>query len=69
VEIKLLYVLEGSTSWAVFVILDTAGQLTVGGSAEVCGRIGVCPLCAKGCKEVRVKGVINDGGIDYFIDY
>jgi hypothetical protein len=69
VDIKLLYVLEGSASWAVFVIVDTSGQLTLGGSAEVCGRIGICPVCEEGCKSVSIKGVINDGGIDYFIDY
>jgi hypothetical protein len=69
VDIKLLYVLEGSADWAVFVVLDTSGQLTVGGSADVCGRLGICPFCVKGCKGVTIKGVINDNGIDYFIDY
>ena len=61
--------MEGSADWAVFVVLDTAGQLTVGGSADVCGRVGICPVCEEGCKGVTIKGVINDGGIDYFIDY
>ncbi len=69
VDVKLLYVLEGSAGWTVFVVLDTANQLTVGGSAQVCGRIGVCPFCVEGCKEVKVTGVIKDNGIDYFIDY
>jgi len=69
VDVKLLGVLEGSAGWTVFVVLDTANQLTIGGSAEVCGRLGVCPFCVKGCKDVTIKGVINDGGIDYFIDY
>jgi hypothetical protein len=69
VDIDLLCVLSGHVDWALFIVVDTSGQLTIGGSAQVCGEIGVCPVCAEGCKSVTIKGVLNDGGIDYFIDY
>jgi hypothetical protein len=68
-DIDLLCVLSAHVDWAVFIVIDTSGQLTVGGSANVCGKIGICPVCVKGCKGVTVKGVVNDGGIDYFIDW
>jgi hypothetical protein len=69
VDVDLTCALYGHADWASFLALDTAGQLTVGGSAKVCGKVGICPVCARGCKEVVIKGVINDGGIDYFVDY
>jgi hypothetical protein len=69
VDIDLLCVLSAHVDWALFAVLDTAGQLTIGGAANVCGKIGICPVCVKGCKGVTIKGVVNDGGIDYFIDW
>jgi hypothetical protein len=69
VDITLFDVLNGHADWAVFAVLDTSGQLTVGGTANVCGRLGICPVCVKGCKGVTIKGVINTGGIDYFVDF
>ncbi len=69
VAIKLFYVLSGSADWSVFMALDSDAQLTLGGSAQVCGSIGPCPLCEQGCTGVTVKGVVNTGGINYYIDY
>lgn len=69
VEAKLLYVIEGSASWAVFMVLDSAGKLTIGGEAELCAEIGVCPVCEDFCATLRITGVLTDGGIDYSIDY
>jgi hypothetical protein len=64
-----LCVLKGHADWGVFAALDTAGQLTFGGTVNVCGRIGICPLCPGGCKEVGIRGVLNDGGMTYFVRY
>lgn len=50
-------------------VLDSAGELIVAGEANVCGRIGICPLCKEACAGISIKGVLNDGGIDYFIDF
>jgi hypothetical protein len=32
-------------------------------------ELGVCPLCEDFCASITVKGVVNDGGIDYFVDF
>ena len=69
VDASLLCVLSGHADWSEFISLSGTGQLTVGGSANVCGSIGPCPFCLSGCKGVAVKGVLTTGGIDYFIDY
>jgi hypothetical protein len=68
VDVSLLCLVSGHVDWATFIQL-TAGQLTLGASAEVCGSIGPCPFCIEGCKGITVKGVLTTGGIDYFIDY
>ncbi|HHY84463.1 MAG TPA: hypothetical protein GYA07_02840 [Verrucomicrobia bacterium] len=68
-DIKLLYVLGGHVDWAMAMVLDSAGELIVAGEANVCGRIGICPLCKEACAGISIKGVLNDGGIDYFIDF
>lgn len=69
VDISLLCLLSGHADWAEFLALDTSGQLTVGGSANVCGSVGPCPFCVSGCKGVTVKGIVSTHGIDYHVDY
>ena len=64
-----LFALGGHADWAEFMALNSAGQLTVGGKAKVCGSAGPCPLCVKACKGVTITGVLNEGGVDYFLDY
>jgi hypothetical protein len=67
-DVELLCVLGGKISWAVFA--SVSGQeIILGGQGEVCGEIGVCPFCIEGCAGLSVKGVLNDGGVDYEVDY
>jgi hypothetical protein len=67
-DVELLCVLGGSISWAVFA--SVSGQeIILGGQGEVCGKIGVCPFCIEGCAGLKVTGVLNDGGVDYDVDY
>jgi hypothetical protein len=72
VGISLLCVLSGELD---FTLAGTATaspsgfQLTLLGSAGVCGSLGPCPLCVQGCKTITVKGVLKQDGLDYFLDY
>lgn len=68
VDVSLLCLISGHVDWAVLMRL-TGSDLTLGASANVCGSIGPCPFCIEGCKGITVTGVLNDGGIDYSIDY
>jgi hypothetical protein len=71
-EISLLCVISGKTDFtesAVASISPSGFQLTLSGSAQICGSIGPCPLCAQGCKTVGVTGVLKNGGIDYSVNY
>ncbi len=67
-DAELLCVLGGSVNWTLFASIS-GQELVLGGGAEVCGKIGICPFCAEGCAGFTVKGVLNDGGVDYFLDY
>lgn len=67
-DAELLCVLGGSVNWTLFASIS-GRELVLGGGAEVCGKIGVCPFCVEGCAGFTVKGVLNDGGVDYFLDY
>jgi len=44
-------------------------QLQLSGSADVCGSIGPCPFCVKGCKGISITGTLKTSGIDYHVDY
>jgi hypothetical protein len=44
-------------------------EIDVQGDARLCGKLGACPFCIEGCKGITIKGVVKDGGIDYFIDF
>ncbi len=69
VKLSLLCVMSGELDVAQFLALDTSGSLTLGGSANVCGSVGPCPVCVSGCKGVTITGVISTHGIDYFVNY
>jgi hypothetical protein len=47
----------------------SASELLVGAAADLCVELGYCPFCVGVCVGVTVKGVVNDGGIDYFLDF
>jgi hypothetical protein len=44
-------------------------NLTLGGTADICGSIGPCPFCISGCKSVTITGRVGSGGVDYSLDY
>jgi len=44
-------------------------QLQLSGSADVCGSLGPCPFCVKGCKGISITGTLKTSGIDYHVDY
>ena len=73
VDISLLCVLSGHLDFSLGAsatyVYPTGYELDVTGSANVCGKIGICPVCEEGCKGITIRGVVKDGGIDYFIDY
>jgi hypothetical protein len=78
-EVSLLCLISGHVDWASFSSLKVKEtippvvpplfELVMGGSAKVCGEVGICPFCLEGCKSITIKGVVNNGGIDYFLDY
>jgi hypothetical protein len=76
-DVSLLCLLSGHVDWASFSslkstippVIPPVFELVMGGSANVCGSIGICPFCVEGCKGITIKGVVNNGGIDYFLDY
>jgi hypothetical protein len=44
-------------------------NLTLGGTADICGSIGPCPFCISGCKSVGITGTVGTGGVDYSLHY
>ena len=69
VNVDLICIISASADWATAMRLDSAGILTVQGSARLCGKIGSCPFCLKACETIKITGVVGDGGIDYSLDY
>jgi uncharacterized membrane protein len=70
IDATLLCVVGGSVNWAEFIRVDTAiPSFTVGGSAEVCGEIGYCPVCRHPCFDISISGTLTPGGVDYNIDF
>ncbi len=67
-DVELLCILSGSVKFTSFFTVSAA-QLVLGAEAEVCGKIGACPFCLEGCADITIKGVVNDGGIDYSVDF
>jgi len=76
-DVSLLCLISGRMDWASFSSLKETlppsippvFELVMGGSANVCGKVGVCPFCVRACKGITITGVVNNGGIDYFLDY
>jgi hypothetical protein len=67
-DIDLLCVLGGHIEYNAM-LQASASELSLTGNAEACVELGVCPLCEDFCASITVKGVVNDGGIDYFVDF
>ena len=68
IDVELLCILGAHVDYGPF--LKVSGtELSFGGTAHVCGKLGVCPFCVEGCADLTIKGVVNDGGIDYFVDF
>jgi len=49
-------------------VTPSGTDLTLGGSGELCGKIGFCPFCIEGCVGITIMGTVGDGGIDYSVD-
>ncbi len=69
VDVSLICIISASADWATAMRLDTAGKLTIQGSARLCGKIGACPFCLEACQTLKVTGIVTDGGADYDIDF
>ena len=69
VEADLICIISASASWAEAMRLDSVGRLTLVGEARLCGKVGWCPACLKACKTLKITGVLDDGGVDYDIDF
>jgi len=69
VDVELICIISASAEWATAFRADSAGIITVQGQARVCGKIGACPFCVKACKTLTVTGTLDDGGIDYEVDF
>ncbi len=69
IEVTLLCMVSGHVDWAAFGALEQNGpiddpdsyKLTIGGSANVCGSIGICPICYDGCKRLTITGTAKRG--------
>ncbi len=71
-DLSLLCLLSGGANFTMFGTLThtvSGFELDLGGSAQICGSIGPCPFCISGCKGITVTGVVNNGGVDYHVDY
>jgi hypothetical protein len=72
VEVEVLCLISGHVDIALFSSLSSGPnglELILGGSADACGEIGYCPFCVEGCVGITVKGIVNDGGVDYSVDF
>jgi hypothetical protein len=67
--VSLICIISASADWATAMRLDSVGKLTVQGSARLCGKIGACPFCLKACETIKVTGIVDDGGIDYKLEF
>ncbi len=69
VDVSLICIISASADWATAMRLDSVGKLTVQGSARLCGKIGACPFCLKACETIKITGIVDDGGVDYQLDF
>jgi hypothetical protein len=67
-DIELICLLHGELKFTSFIRVS-ASELLVGAEADLCVELGYCPFCVGVCVGVTIKGVVNDGGIDYFMDF
>jgi hypothetical protein len=72
IDAELICLISGHLAMANFTSLElgpSGFQYVLGGSAELCIEIGSCPFCIDACAEVTIKGIVNDGGVDYSVDF
>jgi len=70
IDATLLCVIGANVDWAEYIRIDTAGpSFTVGGTASVGGKIGICPICKHASFDIDISGTLSPGGIDYHIDF
>jgi hypothetical protein len=67
-DVELLCVIGGHIDYGA-AIQASGSELSFTGSANVCAKVGVCPFCLEKCAGITIKGVVNDGGVDYFVDF
>lgn len=67
-DVELLCIVSGHVDYGA-AIQASGSELSFTGSANVCVKLGVCPFCTHPCAGITIKGVINDGGVDYFVDF
>lgn len=68
-DAKLLCVLSGRAEWSAFFALDGLERLTVGGSVYVEGGVNLGLFEVKDGVRLTLTGVVDEGGIDYYVDY
>jgi hypothetical protein len=72
VEVEVICLISGHVDIALSSSLSSGPnglELILGGEADACGKIGYCPFCVEGCVGITVKGIVNDGGVDYSVDF
>lgn len=69
VDAGLFCVLEGHADWGAFFEVSSAGRLTLGGSIYIEGGINLGLFEAKDGVRLELSGTVDDGGIDYEIDF
>ena len=72
VDVELICLLSAHVSLALFssIAVTPAGlEVVLGGEAEACVEIGYCPFCIEACIDVTIKGIVNDGGVDYSVEF
>jgi hypothetical protein len=65
VDVEVLCLISGHVDIALFSSLSSGPnglEFILGGSADLCGEI-------EGCVGITVKGIVNDGGVDYSVDF
>jgi hypothetical protein len=72
VEVEVICLISGHVDFALSSSLSSGPgglELKLGGEADACGEIGYCPFCVEGCVGITVTGTVNDGGVDYAVDF
>ncbi len=72
IDAEVICLISGHLEMASFASLQLGPdgfEMILGGSAELCAEIGSCPFCLEACVGVTIKGIVNDGGVDYSVDF